>query len=103
MVATNYNAERPFAVVKLFHVMYPNMTLRNMGHLSHSRCNGTYARASEEAPKTKKTAGKAVAKPAGAALTADPRLTAAISKVCSVRSGSLGSVIRDEIDSGAVC
>ena len=94
MVATNNNAERPFAVVKLFHVMYPSMTLRNMRHLSHSRCNGTYARASEEAPKTKKTAGKTVAKPAGAALTADPRLKAAISKVCSVRSGSLGSVTK---------
>ena len=92
MVSHNNYAERPFAVVKAFARMYPSLSLRNLSHLTHSLVNGThccaetFGRRNKAIPVTRRIAG--------IALTAHPKLKAAVNTLCSVRRKSLGAVTR---------
>jgi hypothetical protein len=83
MVSHNNYAERPFAVVKTFARIYPSLSLRNVSHLTHSLVNGTHCCA--------ETFGRRIAE---IALTAHPKLKAAINTLCSVRRKYLGAVTR---------
>ncbi len=42
MLAHNNYAERPFAVLRAVWKMYPSLSLKNLGWLSHSLANGTH-------------------------------------------------------------
>ena len=97
LIAHNNDAERPFAVIKLFDQLFPTMTLGNMSGLSQARVNHTFNLAAPTA-KTKKKKAAAPAN-AGAAIAADPRLRAAVSAVCSVRRRKVGGEV---VAAGAV-
>jgi hypothetical protein len=90
MVSHNNHAERPFAVLRAIWKMYPSLSLKNLGWLSHSLANGTHRPASTYGV-SKDTDGNHCSKP-GIALTAHPELKRAVSVVCSVRRKLIGSV-----------
>ena len=75
MIAHNNDAERPFAVIKLFDQLFPTMALGNMSGLSQARVNRTFKLAPTAKTKKKKAAAPAKA---GAAIVAHPRLRAAV-------------------------
>ncbi len=106
MVCTNNHAEGPFATVRAFMHIYPSLKLRTVAGLSAAMVNGTH-----------RSIGKQEAIPpflipilyylslpilivignrdnttAGLAFTAPLRLRNAITKVCSVRTHSLGTI-----------
>jgi hypothetical protein len=81
MLCHNNNAERPFAVLRMYQPMYPSISLKNLAWLSPSLVNGTHA------PPDRGIAGEI-------ALTADPILQTAIDSLCSVRRKTAGSITK---------
>ena len=86
----NNAAERPFAVIKALKRLFPSMKLSYLSALSLAKVNGTYA-VEETGGKYAKTKG-IVRSFSGKATIADPILQRVISKLCCVRSTSLGLV-----------
>ena len=88
LLPTNNAAERPFAVAKAYLNIYSRMKLSNLAKLSLSMCNGSH-RLAGPAGKQERTKDRNVAT-AGMALTADPRLQAVVSELCTVRRSKYG-------------
>jgi hypothetical protein len=84
LICTNNPAERPFAVVKAFHHLYPTMTLLSLRGQSQALLNGTHRPADTVGKKNRK---------AGLALTADPKLRRTITELCSVRKRKPGPIV----------
>jgi hypothetical protein len=72
MLRHNNGTERPFAVLRQYKLIYPSMSIGNLGKLSNSIVNGTHR------PAMRRLAG-------GIALTADPRLKKCVGALYSVR------------------
>jgi hypothetical protein len=92
MLSHNNFAERPFAVLRAIWKMYPALSLKNLGWLSHSLANGAH-RPAQTYGVTKDKEGNFCQK-AGIALTAHPELKRAVNVVCSVRRKTIGAVTR---------
>jgi hypothetical protein len=90
MLSHNNYAERPFAVLRAVWKMYPSLSLKNLGWLSHSLANGTH-RPAQTYGVSRDGDGNHCHKP-GIAITAHPDLKRAVSVVCSVRRKLIGSV-----------
>ena len=88
LLPTNNAAERPFAVAKAYLNIYSRMKLANLAKFSLSMCNGSH-RLAGPAGKQERTKDRNVAT-AGMALTADPRLQAVVSELCTVRRSKYG-------------
>ncbi len=83
MICTNNPAEGPFATVRAFLHMYPTLKLKTIATQSAAIVNGTHKMASRKGDKD-------IA--AGMALSADPKLKEAISKLCSIRIRNPGLI-----------
>jgi len=79
LLCHNNNAERPFAVLRLYKRTYPSISLRNLSKLSLTIVSGTHRPADKGSP-------------AGIALSCDPRLRAAVGKLCGVRRRRVGLI-----------
>jgi hypothetical protein len=90
MLCHNNNAERPFAVARVFNKQYPAITLYNLSHLSHSLVNGTHR--PEHIFGRTSVNDRVNMKPPGIALTAHPVLRLAVNKLCSVRTRKIGAI-----------
>jgi hypothetical protein len=86
----NNAAERPFAVIKALKRLFPSTKLSYLPALSLAKVNGTYA-VEETGGKHAKTKD-IVRSFSGKATIADPILQRVMSKLCCVRSTSLGLV-----------
>jgi hypothetical protein len=75
LLCTNNPAERPFAAAKAFLNLYCRMKLSTLANFTLSVCNESY-RMPEPKGKIKKTQ---------IAITSDPRLQAAVTRLCAVR------------------
>ena len=82
MICNNNPAESPFATVRAFLHMYPTMKLKTQ---SAAIVNGTHKPASQKGDKDKA---------AGLAISADPILKEAVSKLCSIRYNNPGAITR---------
>ena len=85
MICNNNPAESPFATVRAFLHMYPTMKLKTVATQSAAIVNGTHKPASRKGDKIKA---------AGLALSADPILKEAVSKLCSIRYNNPGAITR---------
>ena len=83
LVCHNNHAERPFAVIKSMAKLYPSMRLDALTHLARARLNGTF-----------KVVGKGPTALFGACVLAPPEVQKVMSELCSVRSCSLGAVVK---------
>ncbi len=92
MLAHNNHAERPFAVLRAVWKMYPSLSLKNLGWLSHSLANGTH-RPAQTYGVARDAEGNHCPKP-GIAITAAPQVKHAVSVVCSVRRKTIGDVTK---------
>jgi hypothetical protein len=91
LLCTNNNpAERPFAVAKAFLNLYCRMKLSTLANFTLSVCNGSH-RMPEPKGKTKKTQNRSTIK-ARVAITSDPRLQAAVTRLCAVRQVNGGAI-----------
>ena len=88
LLATNNAAERPFAVVKAYLHVYGSMKLSNLAKFSLSMCNGSHCLAGPKG-KQERTKIRAVEE-AGVGMTANDRLKAVVSTLCSVRRAKYG-------------
>ena len=79
LLCHNNNAERPFAVLRLYKRTYPSISLRNLSKLSLTIVSGTHRPADKGSP-------------AGIALSSDPRLRAVIGNLCGVRNRRVGLI-----------
>ena len=77
MLAHNNYAERPFAVLRAVWKMYPSLSLKNLGWLSHSLANGTH-RPAQTYGIARDAEGNHCHKP-GIAITAAPEVKHAVS------------------------
>ena len=85
MICTNNPVEGPFATVRAFLHMCPTLKLKTIATQSAAIVNGTHKMASRQGDKD-------IA--AGMALSADPRLKEAISKLCSIRIRNPGLITK---------
>lgn len=90
LLCTNNPAERPFAVAKAFLNLYGRMKLSTLANFTLSVCNGSH-RLSQPKGKTKKTQHRSTVQ-AGIAITSDPRLQAAVTRLCAVRQVNAGAI-----------
>ena len=79
LLCHNNNAERPFAVLRLYKRMYPSISLRNLSKISLTIVSGTHRPADKGSP-------------AGIALSCDPRLRCVVGKLCGVRQRRVGLI-----------
>jgi hypothetical protein len=91
LLATNNAAERPFAVAKAYLHVYGSMKLSNLAKFSLSMCNGSHRLAGPKG-KQERTKNRAVEQ-AGVGMTANDRLKAVVSTLCSVRRAKYGRKI----------
>ena len=88
LLSTNNAAERPFAVAKAYLHIYGRMKLSNLAQFSLAMCNGSH-RLAGPTGRQNRTKNRIVEE-AGMALTCDPRLTAVVTKLCSMRRSKYG-------------
>ncbi len=90
LLCTNNPAERPFAVAKAYMQMYGRLKLSTLAHFTLSVCNGSHTMAGPKG-KRQETKGRIVVE-AGIAITCDPALWAAVTRLCAVRQRKPGAI-----------
>jgi hypothetical protein len=90
LLCTNNPAERPFAEAKAFPNLYCRMKLSTLANFTLSVCNGSH-RMPEPKGKIKKTQNRSTVN-AGIAISSDPRLQTAVTRLCAVRQVHAGSI-----------
>jgi hypothetical protein len=79
LLCHNNNAERPFAVLRLYKRTYPSISLRNLSKISLTIVSGTHRPADKGSP-------------AGIAISSHPRLRAVVGNLCGVRNRRVGLI-----------
>jgi hypothetical protein len=91
LLCTNNPAERPFAVAKAYmDIVYGRMNLCTLAKFTLSMCNGSHSMTGPKG-KQQKTKDRIVDE-AGIAMTCDPRLKRAVTRLCTVRRCKLGGI-----------
>jgi hypothetical protein len=90
LLCSNNSAERPFAIAKAYLNMYQSMSLCTLAGFSLSICNGSHS-PDGASGKQRRTKDK-VPREAGGALSADPIVQLAVTKLCSVKKAKNGKV-----------